>query len=142
MKFQLHHHLLMKIKMHQYIRFLFASKDEKNSYVCFDFKDKFIIPKSYKLRTYNNGSYHLKNWVVEASNGNSSWETLDKQENCSYLNDNEKSHSFGIENPNHKKFRCIRIRLTDVNWCNNYALRINSFEIYGSFEIKKYFLIF
>lgn len=65
----------------------FETKDLSNSWICFEFKKNSIILNGYTIRSVKSTSdNHPRNWVIECSNDKKSWEILDKQENCIYLN--------------------------------------------------------
>lgn len=112
----------------------FQSKDARGSWICFDFKDRRVIPTNYEIKSRNcsEGASHLRNWVIEGSNNNSSWEILDQQNNCEYLNGISYAYTFPINNPNSRQYRYIRLRLSGKDWQGQYILMFNSFEIYGS----------
>ena len=59
----------------------------QDSWICYDFKNWCVIPKSYSMRSYVDG-YNLKSWIIEVSNDGYSWKEIDRQENNNYLNDN------------------------------------------------------
>ena len=66
----------------------FESKDQSNNSLCFNFKEHRIIPTDYTIRSYPcipNYS-RRKSCVVEYSNNNDSWETVDEQKDCPFLN--------------------------------------------------------
>lgn len=111
----------------------FESKDQKDGWICFDFKDHQVIPTDYAIRSYPCAPniHHPRSWVVEGSSDNSSYETLDKQYDCSYLNGQNIVHTFKMNQPNGKEYRYIRMRLTGPDWANCNYLKIDSFEIYG-----------
>lgn len=109
----------------------FYSKDEKNQWLCFDFKDRSVILSGYIIKS-DNSSYHPKNWIIEGSNNQSEWETIDEQKNFLGL---EKRHvicEFMIPNPKSKSFRYIRLRQTGKTWGNHDFLVIGSMELYGT----------
>ncbi len=111
----------------------FASANELNSWICFDFKDKKISPSCYKIRSSYGDSncWNLLNWVFEGSNDKKNWEVLDKQDNCPYLNGNGAIHAFNISNEDNKEYRCVRVRTTGPNRNGTYYLVMNTFELYG-----------
>lgn len=111
---------------------IFYSQNTPNSWICFDFKQRNVIPFYYQIMTFN--CYYPKSWVIEGSNDNSNWTILDEQNNCQYLNTNYKVHIFKISNPN--QFRYIKMRLTGPNWGNNNHFYISSFELYGKLISK------
>ena len=116
----------------------FASKDEKNSWICYEFKDNFVIPTDYTIRSpsFAINSQHPRSWVIEGSINSNDWIILDEQKDCSFMNGPSYVHTFHISKSNKIKF--IRIRETDKNWWlnsisnSNYNLAISAFEIYGS----------
>ena len=108
----------------------FLSKCEEGSWICFDFKEHRVIPKHYTIRTHD--CDYSKSWVIEGSENESEWVTLDSQTNCDHLKGSKKVHTFGISDPNSREFKFIRMRQTGKNWSNCNCLRINSFEIYGT----------
>lgn len=112
----------------------FCTKNEKDSWLMFDFINHKVIPTNYTIRSYSGGQggWHPKSWVIEGSNDKSSWSVIDEENNCSYLNDCNLVHQFQMNRKSSEEFQYIRMRLTDVAWCNNYYLMIDSFEIYGN----------
>ncbi|KAK8842136.1 hypothetical protein M9Y10_026363 [Tritrichomonas musculus] len=111
----------------------FVSSDIPNIWLMFDFKKHRVAPTGYTIRSYASfaNSEHPKSWVIEGSNDSSSWEEIDEQVNCGYLNGKSFVHTFKIKNETSKEYRYIRMRLTGPNWLGNNQLIINSFEIYG-----------
>lgn len=92
---------------------LFEAKS-KNSWICFDFKKRRIIPKYDTIRSYtcNSGGYNPK-------------------KNNSMLNGFNAIHTFRIENANDNKFKYLHLPITNLNWTGNKVLAINSIEFYG-----------
>lgn len=112
----------------------YCTNDRPNSWICFEFKKRKIIPSAYTIKTtYNNeGMDHLKSWVIEGSVDNNNWMKLDEQNNCSLLNGENLCHTFVIENlDDRKEFKYLRIRQTGENWHNRNYLEICSIEFYG-----------
>ena len=102
-----------------------------DSWICIDFNERRIIPTHYTVRTANT-DYHLKNWVIEGSSDNSSWEKLDEQSNCSVTNGKKVVHTFPIANDDCKECRYVRIRTTGPNWNGNNYLDLSAFEFHGT----------
>lgn len=118
----------------------FYTEDEKNSWICFDFKNYSIIPSDYIIRSFTQDvNWHLKNWVLEGSNDQNKWTNLDEQKNNSFLNGSNFVHSFPIsmKSEEQQSFKYIRIRQTGPNWCNNDRILINSIEFYGKLIYNK-----
>ena len=110
----------------------FASKNEPDQWICFDFKNHKITPTDYTIRSYSNGIWHPKSWVIECSNDNIKWIEIDSEENCSHLKGKSFIHTFSLSKKICERFKYIRLRMTNANWEQNNTLRINSFEVYGS----------
>lgn len=112
----------------------FVSKDEPNSWLCIDFKERRVIPTHYTIGSAccSPNWHHPKSWVIEGSTDKKSWEKLDEQFNCPYLNGRNLSHTFNIQNSTSKSFQFIRIKSTGPDWANTNYLIIESFEIYGT----------
>ena len=111
----------------------YGSNNEQNSWICFDFKDKRIIPTNYQIKScdYDSSWAHPKSWIIEGLNDNGQWENLSTVNDCSYLNGRCLSHIFQVTNPNQKKFSRIRLTQTGKTWFPNDCLSINCFELYG-----------
>lgn len=111
----------------------FESANGQNNWICFEFKNHFVIPTDYSIRSVNiSTDNHPKSWAIECSCDGGSWEVVDEITDCSYLNGPFQFHTFKIKNQQNKEFRFIRLRQTGPNWVNQYYLKIDSFEIYGT----------
>ena len=113
----------------------FYSANEANSWICFDFKEHRVVPTHYTIRSRNWGtnSNYPKSWVIQGSNDNNSWETIDEEKDCPILNGNSVVHTFTMNHPKPTKFKYIRMYSTGTDWSNNNYLAFESFEIYGIF---------
>lgn len=111
----------------------FGTQNEPNSWICFDFKDKRIIPTHYQIKSSNAPpSYRQpKSWIIEGLNDNCEWENISSVKDCSDLNGDCFTHIFPVTSPNQKKYSCIRMTQIGENWGNSYHLYINCFELYG-----------
>ena len=112
--------------------------DDKNSWICFDFKDRRIIPSDYEIKSYSCSEFydHPKSWIIECSNNKNDWITVDEQKDCNYLNGKNIVHTFAMNKANNNEYRYIRMRLTGNNWRNCNDLKLDSFEIYGKLIVK------
>ena len=112
----------------------FETLNELNSWLCFDFKDRRIIPTSYSIRSYNreSGCNHLKSWVVELSNDGSSWTEVDRRDNNYDLNEKHVIRNFKLSRVPNESFRFIRLRQTGPNHWGMYWLKLTSWEIFGT----------
>lgn len=61
-----------------------------------------------------------------------SWECVDSQYNCPFLNGKSHAHTFKIKDVGTSKFKYIRMQMFGKNWGNSISLELNSFEIYGT----------
>ena len=113
----------------------FRSANRANSWICFDFKEHRVVPTHYTIRSRDwcPNSNHPKSWVIQGSNDNNSWETIDEEKDCPILNGNSVVHTFTMNHPKPTKFKYIRMYSTGPNWSNNNYLAFESFEIYGRF---------
>lgn len=111
----------------------FISDNRPNSYLCFDFKDRRVIPSDVTIKTRNGGTNdnQPRSWVIEGSNDNNTWDILDKQEDSPHLHGGNLVHTFTLNNQNSKEYKFIRMRNTGLDWSNNNYLIVCSFEIYG-----------
>lgn len=110
----------------------FISDDKPNGWICIDFNAHKIIPTDYTLKTSRYiRSWYLRSWILEGSVDNESWENLDEEKDCAYLNGRNRIHTFKINHQTSTKFQFIRIRSTGPNWGGSDHLVIESLEIYG-----------
>lgn len=109
----------------------FLTQNTPNSWICFDFKNKKISPTHYSIQTHC-GCYLIKNWKLEGSNDNVSWDVIDEQTNCEFTHKSNIIHTFQIRNKSDKKFRYLRIFSTGKNWENYNEIYLSSIEFYGT----------
>lgn len=111
----------------------FGTGNKSNSWICFEFTNKKIIPTNYTIKScdYGENWIHPRSWVVEGSENSENWEKLDEQNDCSYLKGSNLIHTFPIQNSDHHEFKYIRIRQTGFNWKKNNCLYFNTIEFYG-----------
>ncbi|KAK8887461.1 hypothetical protein M9Y10_038506 [Tritrichomonas musculus] len=111
----------------------FYTSNEANSWLCFDFRERRVIPTDYTVRScpWDPNNDHPKSWVIECRNENSSWKTVDEQKDCPHLNGKSFVHTFKINGQMSEGFQYIRMRATGPNWENDKDLDLESFEIYG-----------
>ena len=63
----------------------FSTNDEADSWIQFDFKERKVLLESYTLKTHQ-GSWNLKNWILEVSNDGEHYTEIDRKENCNLIN--------------------------------------------------------
>jgi hypothetical protein len=112
----------------------FFSKDERDQWVAFDFRDRQVIPTHYSIRTHRSagpGSWHPKSWVIEAAPASnpSGWFELDRQQNTEDLNGADWTRTYTV----HTDIAVCRIRLRQIgptHGSNNH-LNFTRFELFG-----------
>jgi hypothetical protein len=111
------------------------SLNAANSWICFDFKENSICLKNYTLKTdrWCLTQIHLREWVIEGSNDNSTWTVLDKQ-NTEDLNGPSLVKTFGCSSESSQFFRFVRLRQTGRNCCGNDHLLLTNIELFGSLQ--------
>ena len=113
----------------------FLTDNKPNGWICYDFREKRIIPSFYTLRTISwwnkSVNNNPKSWVVECSNDKNVWVEMDGHENSDLLSGSDIVRSFPLRNNSGTDYRYIRIRQTDKNHNNTDLFGLDSFEIYG-----------
>lgn len=79
---------------------LYYSQNDKDIFVCFDFKKRRIQLSHYSIKSYVNSqnSDHLRNWMIEASNDGKSWIEIDRHPDDPTLNGPSKEKTFKVSN--------------------------------------------
>lgn len=112
----------------------FLSDPVIDSWICYDFQCRQIIPASYSVmsRTWpsEDPCNHLKSWVFEGSNDGTSWTELDRRENNHDLNSSCAIQNFEISRPS-GCVRFIRIRQIGPNHKGGDTLSFAALEIFG-----------
>lgn len=114
-----------------------SNTELQNGEVCFDFKNKLIQLTEYSIKTSGGGQdgYHLRNWVVEASNDKKNWEIVDQHDDDSSLRGSNRIVTFKTKVKETNSFyRYIRIRQTEKSWSNNYVFVMYYVEFYGKLK--------
>ena len=115
----------------------YCSKNEQNSWICYDFKDRRVIPRSYSIMTYCGGrdsGHHLQFWVIEGSNDGTenSWTEVDRREKNSDLKNPYATANFRIANVPSEGFRFLRLRQTGKDHRGYHFLVFCSLELFGT----------
>ena len=119
---------------------VYCSKDEKDTWICYDFKHRRVTPRSYSVMSAGGlpGWEHLKSWVIEVSNDGHSWTEIDRRDNNNDLNNKFATVNFEISHIPSEVFRFFRLRQTGLNhFCRNnqpgnYKVNIQALEIFGT----------
>jgi hypothetical protein len=104
----------------------------RNNWVCYDFRERRIVPTHYAVRTHrhHSGWKHLKSWLVETSADGESWREVAREENNNQLNGSRFTGTFSVADGGECRF----IRLVNIgrNHFGDDQLRISAWEIFGS----------
>jgi hypothetical protein len=104
----------------------------RNNWVCYDFKERRIVPTHYMIRTNDGalGHSHLKSWLIETSADGKSWLKVAREENNKQLNGKGLTGTFAIAGSEECRF----IRLVNIgrNHEGSGGLAISAWEIFGS----------
>jgi hypothetical protein len=110
----------------------FASKDEKNQWVCWDFHGMRVRPTHYSIRNQT-GPYFLKSWIVESSIDGMNWREIDRRTDNKDLTSNYAVASFSVSNATDCRF----IRLTQSATHNgSHELEFCALEIFGTVRME------
>ena len=114
----------------------FASDDDTEQHtVCYDFKEKRIIPSGYSIRSCycgGRGAGNIQSWVIETSNDGSSWTEIDQKQDCRELDDGNVTKMYNVNTSS--SCRYIRLRQTGPGTsssCPN-GIGLSGFEIFGT----------
>jgi hypothetical protein len=104
----------------------------RNNWVCYDFKERRIVPTHYTIRTHDSyrGWEHLKSWLVETSADGENWREVAREENNKRLNGSRFIGTFAVADGGECRF----IRLVNVGRSHygDDCLWISAWEIFGS----------
>ena len=110
----------------------FYSSTCENSWICYDFKERCITPRSYSLRSSNFGS--IKCWLIEVSNDGYSWTEIDRRGSTTL--ERSEIRNFKISQPPKEGARFFRLRHIGRNW-GIFDFEIAALEIFGEFFVKE-----
>ena len=92
-----------------------------SSYVntAFDIKGSGIQLADYSIKSTNNSTYKLRNWIIEISNDQENQTKIDEVRNNLNQNESNKFDTFSVIQQN-EFYRFVGLRETDSIWNNNY----------------------
>jgi hypothetical protein len=103
----------------------------RNNWICYDFKERRIMPTHYTIRTHGDGlsGNHLKSWLVETSADGKSWQEVAHEEANGQLNGKWFTATFPVAGGGECRF----IRLVNIgrNHWGSDSLYISAWEIFG-----------
>ena len=114
----------------------YISNNDKETYVCIDFKDKSVQISSYSIKSASGNLVHLKNWSIEVSENGQNWTEIDSRSNDSALNRCSNKARFDIKKPQNGFYRFMRLRKTGEEWNGDYV-GFELFELYGQLKEAK-----
>jgi hypothetical protein len=105
----------------------------RNNWICYDFKERRIVPTHYTIRTYSSGGpggSHLKLWLVETSTDGENWREVAYEEDNKHLNGKLFTATFPVVGGEECRF----IRLVNIgrNHFGDDSLNISAWEIFGN----------
>lgn len=112
----------------------FQSRSEKVTWLCYDFRERRVIPTSYSLRS----EWSLDSWVIEVSNDGTenSWREIDRRVDNHDFCERHLTRNFKISDVPSEPFRFLRIKRHNREM-GRYdppaydSSSLNSFEIFG-----------
>jgi hypothetical protein len=113
---------------------IFASKNEPNQWISYNFCKSRIIPSHYSIRSYyagHHGYNNLRSWVIEGSVDGKAWIEIDRRDHNNELNEKNASCLFDISHRG--EYQIIRLRQTGKNHHNDDYLVFCAFELFGTF---------
>ena len=123
----------------------FHSRQLGAQWICYDFKERRVIPTSYTVKSIESnymdadeaevfgvGWSHLKSWQVEVSNDKRNWKVIDDRRDNSDLNRSRAIANFKVSHVPEEGFRFIRLIVTGPNHCGDYQLSLTALEIFGA----------
>jgi hypothetical protein len=112
----------------------FESNDEADQWVCWEFRESFIRPTHYTIRSCDRRQ--LKSWKFEGSMNGEHWTELSHERNDSHLKEDFAAHSFEVKSPFECRF--LRLSQTGKNHWNSHALAFCSLEIFGTLSHRRF----
>lgn len=121
--------------LHPEGREIYNSNGSTTAWVCFDFKDMKVKLSNYTIKSchWSKNIGHIRSWVIEVSDDNSSWTTIDQHTDCQDLNGTYLIKTYEVQ-PN-KYSRYIRFRHTGSIW-GGCPYGFKAMEFYGNLKMK------
>ena len=118
------------------VKSMFDSEDSANQFVCYNFKDKTIIPTHYSIRSEYQGPIgsfacrSLQSWVVETSSDGNVWTEVDRHEDNRDLIGNYITKTYPISVRN--KCRMFRLKQIGPAWDGSNCMVLSALEVFGT----------
>ena len=107
-------------------------KNQKYDYFIYDYIDQRVIPDNYTIRASTSkkiNGYYTKSCLIEGSNDNETWETIDEVKSSNILIEKGSTYTIPIYKSNNHKYRYIRLSASKVYDPNNCYLSIDSLDL-------------
>jgi hypothetical protein len=103
-----------------------------NSWICFDFGERRVVPSHYALRSYKAGAgfANPKSWTIEVSLDGETWIEVDRREDATELNAASAVALFEVKKTQHAK--CVKLVNIGENHYGDDSLMLSAFELFGS----------
>jgi hypothetical protein len=114
-------------------RSYWVSEDLKNSWICFDFRERRISVKDYVMKSHQGPSFP-ESWVVEGRNDvKCDWTVIDERRTQDLVGANRvASFECGENRGSGGFFRFIRFRQTGMSSDHDHYFVLEAIELYGS----------
>jgi hypothetical protein len=103
----------------------FRSNDERDQWICWDFREMRIKPSHYTIT-----AGYLKSWIVEGSTDGASWTAMDEQKDTLDFKSGWDTGSFAVSKPAECRF--VRLTQTDQTHQRKDTLSLESLELFGT----------
>lgn len=109
-----------------------ASNNESNSWIEFNFKDHKLLLTAYTIQTFGGdvGNMHMKSWKLESSEDGYNWTMLDQVSECNEINRPNAILTRPITMTGSKNI--FRITMTDKNYFGTYTMCLKRIEFFGN----------
>ena len=111
------------------------SRNLKNSWLPINFKKRKVKLNGYSLKSLNNGNC-LKKWIIEGSNDNYTWVTIDEKKDNNDLDGRKAQKYFSISNST-DPFQYIRMINTGKNHGRTNFFVLTNIEFFGEIIEEK-----
>jgi hypothetical protein len=102
--------------------------ETRNNWLCYDFKNRRVLPTHYAIRT-SRGAF-IQSWAVDVSDDGQQWIQVDRRDDVSETNAAHTVTRFDV--PNGIECRFVRLVNIGRNHRRDDCLWISAFEIFGA----------
>jgi hypothetical protein len=106
----------------------FESQNAPNQWLCYDFQDRRVQLTDYSIAAHKNNHW-LRSWVIEGSQDNKTWVTLDERNTNTEADAGHPITSFAVQRRITSRY--VRIRQTANSAYNANWLVLYGFEVFG-----------